>query len=203
MEGRSLKEKTSRKRSEGTYELPAITEEMLCSVCQKPGITLSRTIYNLPDGDEILILLLNCEACGYKKTDTIPMYNAFEPGIYTLSVDDHDFTHKIFRGAQGNLDIPEVGVSIERGPAAEYDFTNVEGILLKMKTQVEFFLKTNPTDCKEWENANEVFKRLKNCLSGKMKFTVILDDPEGGSYISPSNPNKMSFKPYPSAENQK
>lgn len=197
MNGGSLEEKTSLQRKEGTYELPEITEDMVCPTCQKSSVHLSRTIYKLPDGDEILILLLECEKCGYKKTDTIPMLNAFQPGVYHLNVDDSDFSHKVFRGATGDLEIPEIGISIERGPAATFDFTNIEGILLKIQQRVEFFLDTSPKNSQEWMHANEAKKRLFSALKGNLPFTVILTDYEGGSYIKPTNAQKMQFTKLP------
>ena len=195
MDGESIEEKTSLQRKEGTYELPEITEDMNCPVCEKSGVKLTRTIYKLPDGDEVLIMLLECNECGYQKNDMIPMLYAFQPGEYHLTVDDSDLSHKVFRGATGDLEIPEIGVSIERGPAATFDFTNIEGILLKMETQVKFFLRTTPHDSKEWIHANEALKRLQKALKGELVFTVILNDIAGGSYITPSTPKKMIFIP--------
>jgi len=196
MTKKGVSEKASLSKKDGRYELPEITRDILCPVCNEKGLKMTRTVYSLPDGDDVLIILLECDKCGYKKSDLVNMYTAFQPGEYVLTVDDGDFTHKIFRGATGDLEIPEIGMIIERGPAATFDFTNVEGILLKMKTQIEFFLETTPTDSLEWNNANESFKRIKKVLSKQLPFKVILRDIEGGSYISPTNQEKMKFNAY-------
>ncbi len=193
---KGIPEKASLSKKNGTYELPAITKEILCPVCNEKGLKMTRTIYSLPDGDDVLIILLECNKCNYKKSDMVSMFNAFKPGEYVLTVDDGDFTHKIFRGARGDLEIPEIGMTIERGPAATFDFTNVEGILLKMKTQLEFFLRTTPTDTIEWQNANESLKSFNEAYSKQMAFKLILRDKEGGSYISPTNEEKMIFTAY-------
>lgn len=193
---KGIPEKSSLSKKNGTYELPAITKEILCPVCNEKGLKMTRTIYSLPDGDDVLIILLECNKCNYKKSDMVSMFNAFKPGEYVLTVDDGDFTHKIFRGARGDLEIPEIGMTIERGPAATFDFTNVEGILLKMKTQLEFFLRTTPTDTIEWQNANESLKSFNEVYSKQMAFKLILRDKEGGSYISPTNEEKMIFTAY-------
>lgn len=190
----SIQNRTSLKRKDGEYEFPPISEAIKCPNCQH-DVEITRTMYNLPDGDDIIIFVIQCEACGFKKSDMIPVFTAFQPGEYDLKVDDGDFTHKIFRGATGNLEIPEIGMSIERGPAATFDFTNVEGILLKMEQQVEFFLNTTPHETIEWRNAHEAKKRLKACMAGQRPFHLILSDPEGGSYISPTDPHKMTFTP--------
>ncbi|MHA1776967.1 MAG: ZPR1 zinc finger domain-containing protein [Promethearchaeota archaeon] len=190
---KSLQEKIDLKRKNGQYELPPIEKDIRCPVCNKE-VEITRTLYSLPDGDEVIIFVILCEHCGYRKADTIPVYTAFKPGKYQLTVDDGDFTSKIFRGATGNLEIPEIGVTIERGPAANFDFTNIEGILLKMEKQIQFFLQTTPADTHEWEQANEALKRLLACKEGSKPFTVILTDFEGGSYISTTNPAKLVFE---------
>ena len=200
---KGIPEKASLTKKEGTYELPEITEEILCPVCEEKGLKMTRTIYSLPDGDDVLIILLECDKCNYKKSDMVSMFTAFKPGEYVLTVDDGDFTHKIFRGARGDLEIPEIGMTIERGPAATFDFTNVEGIILKMKTQLEFFIRTTPIDTIEWKNANESKKRLNKVYSKQMPFKLILRDKEGGSYISPTNEEKMKFTEYKIKKNQK
>ena len=125
------------------------------------------------------------------------MYSAFKPGEYRLKVDDADFTHKIFRGTSGDIQIPEIGVNIERGPAAEYILTNVEGILLSIQGQIKFLLKNLRPETKQWENASIAQAKLTACLSGEIPFTVILRDTMGGSYISPNNKEKMHFIPLP------
>jgi len=193
---KGIPEKASLTKKEGTYELPEITEEILCPVCEEKGLKMTRTIYSLPDGDDVLIILLECDKCNYKKSDMVSMFTAFKPGEYVLTVDDGDFTHKIFRGARGDLEIPEIGMTIERGPAATFNFTNVEGIILKMKTQLEFFIRTTPIDTIEWKNANESKKRLNKAYSKQMPFKLILRDKEGGSYISPTSKEKMKFTEY-------
>ncbi|WP_457558786.1 ZPR1 zinc finger domain-containing protein [Candidatus Harpocratesius sp.] len=190
----SIQRKTSLNRKDGYYELLPLDESIKCPVCGKK-VEMTRTLYSLPDGDDIIIFVILCEHCGYRKSDMIPVFTAFKPGIYRLVVDDGDLSHKIFRGATGNLEIPEIGVSIERGPAANFDFTNVEGILLRMEKQIQFFLQTTPSDTPEWKNAHDSLTRLNACKSGKMSFTVILTDFDGGSYITPTHKEKMVFEP--------
>ena len=200
-ESASNSEKSTLSRHTGRYEFPPLPEQLQCPQCGESSVIINRTPYNLPDGDEILILLIECQKCGYRKSDTIPLVTVFQPGEYHLTVDDGDFTHKIFRGATGDIEIPEIGVSIERGPAAMFDFTNIEGILLKIEEQIVFFLKTTSHNSESWTRGNEALERLKQVLRGNLVFTVILRDEIGGSYISPSNPQKMRFIPFSPTEN--
>jgi ZPR1 zinc finger protein len=151
----------------------------------------TRTVYKLPDGEDILILLIECPKCGTSQRDVIPLKYAFKPGIFELTVDDGDLTHKILRNASGTLSIPEFNIEIERGPAAQFMLTNLEGILLSMK-QFTAYLISN-VDGQEREIAQATMNGVTEALDGKGKFTVILEDLKGGSYIIPSNPDKLKF----------
>ncbi len=192
-----LKNKTNLSRKEGRYELPKFEEDVSCPACNsEKSFSLKRTIYRLPDGDDILILLMECNKCNFKNRDLLNLYTSFKPGVYRLHVKDGDFSHKVFRGSSGELVIEEIGIEIERGEAARFEYTNVEGILMRIEEQLEFFLSSTPTDTKSWMNANEAKKRLKKCMIGEMDFTVVLKDPQGGSYIAPTQPDLMEFIPY-------
>ena len=186
-----LPQKTDLKRSDGHYELPETPENIICPDCRNGEIVMNRTIYKLPDGEDILILLLECDNCHSMQRDIIPLKNAFKPGIYELKVDDDDFTHKIMRGASGILRIPEFDIESERGPSAKFLLTNVERILLQMKEATEFLLQSD--DLNEQNAAKKTLEELNLALQGKLKFTIVLEDRKGGSYIVPSNPEKLTF----------
>jgi zinc finger protein len=195
-----IKKRTSTNREDGKYKLPEIEEKIHCPSCDNGIIQLNRTIYHLPDGDDIIIMSMECPKCKFSRNDLIPLKSAFKPGKYFLNVDDGDLDHKIFRGTGGDIEIPEIGMSIERGPAAQFMINNVEGLLMIMEDRVNYFLETTPHNSREWMNANETLKRLKRCQAREMKFTVILFDRSGGSYIIPTHPEKMHFIPQSESE---
>jgi len=191
-----IDKKTTLARKDGHYELPDINDKIECPGCDTGIINLKRTIYRLPDGEDVIIMNMECPKCGFKKNDLVSLQTSFKPGEYHLTVDDGDFTHKIFRGSSGDIEIPEIGIIIERGPAASYMMTNIEGILLAMQEQVQYFLRVHPSDTIEYENAQETLKKIENAMNNQMPFTLILRDDIGGSYVSPSKKEKMTFIPY-------
>ncbi len=186
-----LPKKTDLKRTDGYYELPETPEIILCPECRSGEVQMNRTIYKLPDGEDILILLLECPNCHSMQRDVIPLKNAFKPGIYELKIDDGDFTHKIMRGASGKLTIPEFDIESERGPSARFLLTNVERILLQMKEAAQILLNSEVPE--DRTAAQKAINELTLALEGKLKFTIILEDLKGGSYIVPSNPEKLTF----------
>lgn len=184
-------DKTSLKRKDGFYELPKIEEVIKCSECGVGGVTFNRTIYKLPDGEDILILLIECPHCHATQRDIIPLKAPFKPGIFELKVDDGDLTHKIMRSSSGKLSIPEIDIESERGPSAKFIITNLEGILLQMKNAARILLSSEEEA--QREAAKKTIEELDLALQGKMKFTVILEDSKGGSYIVPSDQSKLTF----------
>jgi zinc finger protein len=105
-----------------------------CPVCKKGQLILSKTIHNLPDGDKILIMKFECNKCDFTKNDIIPVDTPIKPSKFILKVNEkEDLESKIFRSFSGVLEIPELEIEIEPGPAADFFITNVEGILQRMK----------------------------------------------------------------------
>ena len=188
-----IEKRTQMVRKDGEYKLPDLQHEVACPSCENGVLSINRIIYHLPDGDDIIIMTMECPRCQFRRNDMIPLKSAFKPGKFILTVDDGDLDHKIFRGMSGNLEIPEVGVSIERGPAASFVINNLEGLLIMMRNQVEFYLTTISPATPEWQAAAQSLDRLNGCLARERPFTLILEDPNGGSYIVPSKPEKLRF----------
>jgi C4-type Zn-finger protein len=69
---------------------------------------------------------------------------------------------------------------------------------MKFQEQIQFFLHSTPHEAPEWMQAHETLKRLMKCMNNEMPFNVILRDSQGGSYISPSQKEKMIFKEFAS-----
>ena len=178
------------------YELPKL-EEITCPSCKEGKIKITRTLHRLPDKEEILILLMECESCSFSRSDVIPLSTAFQPGIYTLQIKEGDLTTKIFRSPTGIIDLPEADMEIEPGRSAEYLITNVEGILNRMIKWAEFMLEQYSQHEKEYGKVQATLDVLTKCLNGTMDFTLILTDKGGGSYMSPSKEENLQFVAIP------
>lgn len=176
------------------YNLPTL-EEISCPVCEIGTIKITRTLHRLPDGEEILILLMECESCFFKRNDVIPLNTAFQPGKYTLHVMNGDLTAKIFRSPTGLINLPEADFEIEPGTAAEYFVTNVEGILNRMIQWTQVMLAQNEDQEHVEQKIRSTLKILSECKEGMKNFTLILTDLRGGSYISTANADQLEFEP--------
>ncbi|MCP4761660.1 MAG: ZPR1 zinc finger domain-containing protein [archaeon] len=190
-------------KNDKQYELPEITGEINCPLCSDGRVKMNRTIHTLPDGEEILILLLECNKCSFLSRDIITLNTTFGPGKYTLKIDDGDLTPKIFRSPGGYFYLPEADFEIEPGNIAGYMITNVEGLLMRMIKWTEYMKKSyeeeeNSSKAKsnELNKTSKVLKFLNECFSGKQVFHIILDDKDGGSYISTQKTDSLKFEPY-------
>jgi ZPR1-related zinc finger protein len=194
------------KLKDGTYELPKLEDQIDCPACGKGKMKITRTIYTLPDKEEVLILLMECKKCNYENRDVISLKTAFKPGIWTITVHNKDFTFRILRGQNGFISLPEAEFDIEPGPNASYMITTIDGILERMMNWAEY-MKSNLEsegikDDPELKKVLEVLDVLNKCLNGEMDFHIILRDEYGGSYVT-TDPGHEQFVEFTPLEEKK
>ncbi|MFX0031618.1 MAG: ZPR1 zinc finger domain-containing protein [Candidatus Hodarchaeota archaeon] len=172
-----------------------IIHSFKCPSCQEGIIDIDSNIYDLPDGDKMLILKFECNTCTFHKNDIIPLTTNTEPGIMILRVkNEEDLKSKVYRSPTGKLEIPELELVVEPGPRADFYYTNVEGILLRFENAVSMYKNNLNKDDPEFKEITLILKDLKNALDGKLNFTLKITDNGGGSYIIPINKSHYSFE---------
>jgi len=166
-----------------------------CPACNKGNILISKTIYDLPDEDKMLILKFECEICNFSKNDVIPLTTRMDPGIMTLKItNEKDLNSKIYRSPVGKIEIPELELIVEPGPSADFYYTNVEGILLRFERAVSIYYNDLDKEDPQFTEIEEVLNDLNKAIKGEFEFSLIITDPEGGSYIIPEDPSKYTFE---------
>jgi zinc finger protein len=166
-----------------------------CPSCQEGTIDITRNVYNLPDGDKMLILKFECNTCTFHKNDIIPLTTHMEPGIMTLQIkNEEDLKSKIYRSPVGTLEIPELDLIVEPGPRADFYYTNVQGILFRFEDAVSIYRNNLDEDDPEKTEIDELLKNLNQAIDGKLEFTLKITDPQGGSYIIPQDDLNYKFK---------
>jgi len=180
------------------YEKAKESEEnftLKCPSCKDGVINIKKSIYDLPDGDKMLILKFECEKCNFHQNDIIPLTTRMDPGIMTLKVsNENDLKSKIYRSPLGKLEIPELELAVDPGPSADFYITNVEGILYRFENAVSIYRNSLDDSDSQKEEINQILEDLKNASKGQFEFTLKITDPEGGSYIIPQDKSKYSFE---------
>jgi zinc finger protein len=175
-----------------------------CPSCDKGILTIDTLEYDLLDGDKMLIIKFSCDQCNYHKNDVIPMTTRIEPGIMTLKVlDEKDLNSKIYRSPTGKLEIPELELVVDPGPRADFYYTNVEGILFRFEQAVSIYKNNLEQNDPQTNEIEAILEDLKKAINGELKFTLIITDPGGGSYIIPQDATHYTFKKLNSIEMDK
>ncbi|MCK4285931.1 MAG: ZPR1 zinc finger domain-containing protein [Candidatus Lokiarchaeota archaeon] len=168
---------------------------IMCPACKKGIIKIIKTVYDLPDKDKMLILKFECDKCSFLKNDIIPLTTNMDPGIMTLKIThEEDLKSKIYRSPLGKLEIPELELIVEPGPRADFYYTNVEGILLRFENAVSIYRNNLEEDDHQIVEIEQLQKDLKKAMKGRLKFTLIITDTQGGSYIIPHDKSKYTFE---------
>ncbi|MHA1235304.1 MAG: ZPR1 zinc finger domain-containing protein [Promethearchaeota archaeon] len=168
-----------------------------CPTCEKGKIKILKTTYDVPDGDKMLLIKFECNICNFSNNDVIPLTTNNTPGIMTLRVsNENDLKSKIYRSPVGRLEIPELELFVEPGPAADFYYTNVEGILFRFENAVSIYRKNLEKDDVQIEEIDKILYDLHKAIKGEFRFSLILTDTGGGSYIIPEDESKYSFQKF-------
>lgn len=166
-----------------------------CPSCANGTIQIKKSIYDLKDGDQMLILKYECNKCKFSKSDIIPLSTQMEPGVITLKITDKkDLDSKIYRSPSGYMEIPELDLEVEPGRASYFYFTNVEGILVRFKEAVEMFKRSLDQNDDAHAKVDKILSNIDKAINGEFSFTLKITDLQGGSYIIPVDESKYAFE---------
>ncbi|MEM0347328.1 MAG: ZPR1 zinc finger domain-containing protein [Zestosphaera sp.] len=162
----------------GVMELNKVfSSEGKCPVCGSEKLEVSAYVYEVPYFNKIIIEVWKCSNCGYKRSDVSTLEHEGEVKIVFPVREARDLNALVIKSSTASIEIPELGVEIFPGPAAQGYITTVEGLL-------ERILENTPTECFEESNqCNEFVNRIKKAMNGEISFTIILTDPYGRSAI--------------------
>ena len=161
-----------------------------CPYCNTEIEYLYKT-ENIPYFSDILIISATCPACGYRYVDTQLLKNA-EPVRYELPVTTReDLDVRVVRSMTGVLEIPELGVRIDPGPACQGFVTNVEGVLDRIGQAIR--IAVTDGDETEKENGRVLLEKIECVKAGGLPVTLILQDPMGNSVLVSDKAEKTAY----------
>ena len=150
-------------------------------MCHTKNLTLSETTSEAPYFGKLFLFGMHCSNCGYHKSD-VEAAEKKEPAKYTFeAAGKDDLNVRVIRSSEGTIKIPHVG-TLEPGVNAEGFVTNVEGLIMRFKKQIETLRDTAEED-DDRKAAKNLLKKLQNVLWGSEKLKIIIEDPTGNSAI--------------------
>ena len=151
-----------------------------CPVCGKKTLYYYAKELEIPNFGKCLQSTVVCKSCGYKHSDVM-MLEAHEPTRYKMEIEnEEDLNARVIRSTSGTVTIPEIGAKIEPGPFSEAFITNVEGVLNRFVDVLLQLLHSSPF---KREEILDVMRKIGYIRHGRMKATIIIDDPFGNSAI--------------------
>ena len=151
-----------------------------CPVCGREIKILTAT-YDTPYFGKILITTINCE-CGFKHADSF-IAEIKDPLRVVVEINENTLFSKVIRSTSGTVRIPELGLSLEPGPASQAFITNIEGILMRFEDIVEVAKRWNRDDSEKVERCEYILSKLRAAREGKETLTLIIEDQFGNSTI--------------------
>lgn len=164
-----------------------------CPVCSKPGLEIREVPYEVPGFGTMFIISMACPHCGFRHRDVLCLEFG-EPKRYEFVVEGpEDLKARVIRSSSATIRIPELGVLIEPGPMAEGFISNVEGVLDRVERAAMMMLHFAEAPSQR-ARAHEVLAKIWDAKQGRLRFTLIIDDPLGNSLIAPEDKSRVKVR---------
>ncbi|MFH1511408.1 MAG: ZPR1 zinc finger domain-containing protein [Candidatus Woesearchaeota archaeon] len=156
-------------------------KDQVCPICHAPNLTLTESEMEVPYFGKVFLFSMACDNCKYHKADIEPA-ETHEPTKYSVEVSsESDLRIRVVKSSQATVKIPHI-TTITPGPASNGYVTNVEGILNRVKREIEI-LKDSAEDDEDKKKAKNLLKKLQKVLYGQDRLKIIIEDPSGNSAI--------------------
>jgi zinc finger protein len=106
---------------------------------------------------------------------------------------EEDLAVRVIRSMSASLEIPELGVRIDPGPACQGFVSNVEGVLDRIDHIVRSALLWGNDE--ERKNAQELLAKTVAVRNAALPVTLIIKDPCGNSAIVSERAERTKYEP--------
>lgn len=168
------------------------SEQQACPLCHEKTLILTERETEVPYFGKVLLFSMTCAGCKYHVAD-VEAAEQKEPVKYEFEISgEKDMKVRVVKSAQAVVKLPHI-TTVTPGPASQGYVTNIEGILSRIKYQIETARDTAEDDG-DRKKAKNLLKKLLNITWGKEKQKLIIEDPSGNSAIISDKAVKSSFK---------
>ena len=171
-------------------------EELLpdqpCPICHEKTMALSEHEMEVPFFGKLYVFSMNCASCKFHKAD-VECMEEHEGARYSFEISsEEDLKVRIVKSSQAVIKLPHI-TTITPGPASQGYVTNVEGILRRVKHQIET-ARDSEEDLESKKKAKNLLKKMQKILWGQEKQKLIIEDSTGNSAIISEKAEKTGFK---------
>ncbi|EHR78218.1 hypothetical protein OCC_04168 [Thermococcus litoralis DSM 5473] len=157
-----------------------------CPICGgKNTLKALNHIHEIPYFGKVMESTIICEKCGYRNADVMILEEK-EPKLYSIKVEEEkDLFTRVVRSKSGTIELEEIGVKIEPGPASQGFVTNIEGVLERTRETLLMTrnFKTQENDEESVKKIDELLSYIEEVKEGKKPLTVKIMDPFGNSAL--------------------
>ena len=152
-----------------------------CPVCNGNSLSLTEREDRIPFFGKIALFSMTCESCKFHKSDVESMERN-EPLKISMEISSNDDMNiRVVKSSSARVKIPYVA-DIEPGEASNGYVTNVEGLLKRIKQQLES-VRDNEDDNAIVKKTKKMLKKINRIMGGEEKAKIIIEDPSGNSGI--------------------
>lgn len=163
-------------------EYETIVFDGICGVCGNTKLELRRVIHKTQSFELFVVV---CQKCGHRDV-TLMELGGGNPIELVIRVDEvSGLNTLVYRSPQADIFIPELGLELYHTAYTQPKITTIEGFLLEAKEKVESLFSK--------EESEQFLAKVEGALKGEVKFTFILRDQSGASWVIPA---KTQFKNY-------
>ena len=167
-------------------------ENRPCPLCGKNSLILTERETEVPYFGKVYLFSMTCNECKYHKADVESMEQK-EPIRYEFEISaEDDMKVRVVKSSEAVVRLPHLA-AITPGPASQGYVTNIEGILNRVKHQIET-AKEAEEDEEGKKKAKNLLKKITKITWGQEKQKIIIDDPSGNSAIISEKAIKSPLK---------
>ncbi len=167
-------------------------EHQNCPLCNEKTLILTEREMEVPYFGKVYLFSMTCSSCKYHKAD-VEAIEQKEPVKYEFEISSEaDMKVRVVKSSEATVKLPHLA-TITPGPASQGYVTNIEGILNRVKYQVES-AKEMEEDNEDKNKAKNLLKKITKITWGQEKQKLIIEDPSGNSAIISDKAVKSPLK---------
>ena len=167
-------------------------EQQPCPLCHEKTLILTEREIEVPYFGNVYLFSMTCSNCKYHKADVEATEQKYPVKFEFEITSEEDMKVRVVKSSEATVKLPHLA-TISPGPASQGYVTNIEGILNRVKYQIES-VKEMEEDEEDKKKAKNLLKKLTRITWGQENQKIIIEDPSGNSAIISDKAIKMSLK---------